>query len=183
MAIYFFARCRMRALWLVTLVSFGIFEGAVSLGKSSLEADVRDAVSAFKKKDPSITKLFDEALAYVVYPNVGKGGFFVGGAHGNGIAYEKGRRIGSSTLVQATVGLQFGGQEFSEVVFFETEKALEDFKASKLSVSAQVSAVVSAEGEARKAKFHRGVAVFVLPKSGAMVEASVGGQKLEFVPK
>lgn len=150
--------------------------------KGDFELDVKDAVQSFKKKDPDIKKFFDEALGYVVYPNVGKAGFIVGGAHGNGLVYEKGARIGTSELKQASVGFQFGGQEFSEIVFFESEKALRDFKKSRFSVSAQISAVAAAEGAAKKAKYEQGVAIFVLPKTGVMVEASVGGQKLEYEP-
>jgi lipid-binding SYLF domain-containing protein len=149
---------------------------------ANLETDVKFAIHNFKKKDPGIRKFFDNSLGYVVYPNVGKAGFIVGGAHGTGLVYEKGQSIGDSELVQATVGFQFGGQEFSEVVFFETEQAFQDFKKSKFSISAQISAVAAAEGAAEKAKFHQGVAVFVLPKNGVMIEASVGGQRLKFDP-
>jgi len=144
--------------------------------------DVKEAIENFQKRDPGIKKFFASSRGYVVFPNVGKGGFIFGGAHGNGFVYEGGKLIGKASLVQGTFGLQAGAQEFSEVIFFESEKTLKEFKKGKFSLSAQVSAVVAAEGRAEKARYQLGVAVFLLPKGGLMVEAAVGGQKFNFEP-
>jgi lipid-binding SYLF domain-containing protein len=143
-------------------------------------ADVQSAIHHFKKKDPSITTFLDKSYGYAVLPNVGKGGFIVGGAHGNGLVYQGGKVVGKCEMAQATIGFQAGGQEFSEIVFFEDKNAFDHFKMGEFSVSAQVSAVVSAEGAAAKAKYKQGIAVFVLPKAGLMAEASVGGQGFKF---
>jgi len=129
-----------------------------------------------------MSKFFDEAFGYAVFPNVGKGGLVIGGAHGNGLVFEKGKRIGKASLVQATIGFQMGGQEFSEIIFFRTKKVLDEFKAGKFALAAEVSAVAAAEGAAAKAKYNLDIAVFVMPKGGLMFEASVGGQKFDFEP-
>jgi lipid-binding SYLF domain-containing protein len=113
---------------------------------------------------------------------VGKGGFIIGGAHGNGHVFEKGKLIGYGSLTQVTVGAQVGGQEFSEVIFFESKEALAKFKESEFAISAQVSAVAAAEGVSKNAKYVDGVMVFTKAKQGLMAEASVGGQKLKFEP-
>jgi lipid-binding SYLF domain-containing protein len=147
-----------------------------------LSDDVRIAIESFKAADSSIKKLFDSATAYVVFPNVGKGGLVFGGAHGRGLVYEQGKLIGSASLSQFTFGAQIGGQEFSEVIFFETKDALARFKESNVEMSAQVNAVAAAEGAARNAKYEEGIAIFTKPKTGLMAEASVGGQKLKFTP-
>jgi hypothetical protein len=81
-----------------------------------------------------------------------------------------------------TIGAQVGGGKFSEVVFFETNAALNSFKESNYEMSAGVKASVAASGVAASAKYEQGVAVFTLPKSGAMVAAAVGGQKFKFEP-
>ena len=49
-------------------------------------------------------------------------------------------------------------------------------------MSAGAKASVAASGVAASAKYEQGVAVFTLPKSGAMVAAAVGGQKFKFEP-
>jgi lipid-binding SYLF domain-containing protein len=147
-----------------------------------LQKDVDSAVSAFKKADSGLTETFKKSAGYTVFPNVGKGGFIVGGAHGNGIVYQDGNIIGYASLTQVTVGAQIGGQEFSEVIFFETKEALAKFKESGFAMSAQVSAVAASEGASKNAKYVDGVMVFTRAKSGLMAEASVGGQKFEFEP-
>ena len=90
--------------------------------------------------------------------------------------------MGQATVSKATIGAQVGGQSFSEVIFFETPATLQDFKESKLELTAGVSAVAAAEGAAQTAKYQQGVAVFTMPKKGLMAQAAVGGQKFRFEP-
>jgi lipid-binding SYLF domain-containing protein len=150
--------------------------------REKLGADVDAAVKTFQGLDSGLKDTFKKAYAYAVFPNVGKGGFIVGGAHGNGQVYEGGKLIGYASLAQVTVGAQVGGQEFSEVIFFENKEALAKFKESGFAMSAQVSAVAAAEGVSQNAKYVDGVMVFTKAKAGLMAEASVGGQKFKFEP-
>lgn len=150
--------------------------------RKKLEADVATAIKAFQKADSGLKATFEKAAGYAVFPNVGKGGFVLGGAHGNGLVYEQGKLIGTASLTQVTVGAQVGGQEFAEVIFFEDPATLERFKESQLEMSAQLSAVAAAEGASRNAKYEQGVLVFTQAKKGLMAEASVGGQKFKFRP-
>jgi lipid-binding SYLF domain-containing protein len=91
--------------------------------------------------------------------------------------------IGQATLTQASIGAQVGGQKFAEIIFFETPAALDDFKSGKFEMNAEVSAVAAKEGASKAANYKRGVVVFTLPKSGLMVQASIGGQKFKFEPE
>jgi len=86
----------------------------------------------------------------------------------------------SETTMNAQVGAQIGGQSFSELVFFENVEALKDFQKSETTMNAQVGAVAAGEGAGKNAKYTQGVAVFTLPLSGLMAEASVGGQKFRY---
>jgi len=142
----------------------------------------RQAIDELKKADPGLTRLFDGAAGYAVFATVGKGAVGVGGAHGTGVLFEKGLALGKATLTQVTVGLQLGGQAYSEVIFFETEKALADFKKGEFAMAAQVSAVAVTSGASANARYVEGVSVFTLAKGGVMAEASVGGQKFGYRP-
>lgn len=148
----------------------------------TLTVPVQQTIESFKRADPGLTNFFDSARGYVVFPEISKGGLVFGGAHGKGHVFAGGQLIGGAEVTQVTFGAQIGGQVYSEVIFFETDQALEDFKASKFKMSAQVSAIAAAEGVAKNAKYHEGVAIFTLPKQGLMGEASVGGQKFKFKP-
>lgn len=164
--------------WLLCVIT-----PANALGNDNeIHTKVVDTIAMFKKQDPAFSHLFDASLAYVVFPSVAKGGFGIGAAHGEGEVYAKGALIGTASLTQITVGLQMGGQVYSEVVFFDTELALNGFKASRYAVSAQATAVAAAEGCAANAKYDQGIAIFTMPRGGLMYEASVGGQKFRFKP-
>ena len=148
--------------------------------KEKIIADSEEAKAEFIKADPDMAKQFASSYGYVIFPNVGKGGVGVGGAAGNGAAYEGGKLIGTAKLSQVSVGLQLGGQSYSEVIFFENAEAMGRFKANKIEFSAQVSAVAAKSGASANAKYQDGVMVFTMQKGGLMYEASIGGQKFKF---
>lgn len=155
---------------------------AMSLCAQDVKSECKQAIADFQNKDSSIGPFIQNSAGYAVFPNVGKGGFIVGGARGKGLLYEKGTITGQTTLTQASIGAQAGGQNFAEIIFFENPVAVSDFKAGKFEIGADVSAVAASEGAARSAKYKQAVAVFTLPKSGLMVQASVGGQKFKYEP-
>ena len=147
-----------------------------------LAKDVQSAISNLNSKDSTFEKTLKKVHGYVIFPRIAKGGFIVGGAGGSGEVYEGGKLIGRAKLSQGTIGAQIGGQVFTEVILFENAGAMNRFKQSVWEMNAQVSAVAAAEGVAQNAKFSGGVAIITLPVGGLMAEASVGGQKLEFIP-
>ena len=146
------------------------------------ESDAAAVIAKFKEKDPGLTKVFTESAGYVVFPTVAKGGLGIGGARGKGYAYQHGHLIGRSTLTQLTIGLQAGGQAYSEVIFFKDEAALENFKRGRLKLDAQASAVALTERISADLAYREGVAIVTMAEGGLMYEASVGGQKLSFHP-
>jgi len=66
---------------------------------------------------------------------------------------------------------------------FENEAAMERFKQNDVNFGANASAIIANNGAAANARFVDGVAVFIRPITGAMAEASVGGQRITYVPK
>ena len=148
--------------------------------KDKIVADCNTAKTEFIKTDHLMSGIFEKAYGYVIFPNVGKGGVGVGGAAGNGAVYENNKLIGMAKLSQLSIGFQAGGQAYSEVIFFESQKAMNRFKESKFEFSAQVSAVAAKAGASGNAKYTEGVMVFTMEKGGLMYEASVGGQKFKF---
>jgi len=146
----------------------------------SIISDSKTAKREFIAEDPLLKAIFERSAGYVIFPNVGKGGFIVGGAAGNGAVYEHGKLVGMAKLSQVTIGFQAGGQAYSEVLFFESQKELERFKDSRFEFAAQASAVAVTEGASGNVKYTDGVMVFTMLKGGLMYEASIGGQKFKF---
>lgn len=148
--------------------------------KKEIVADAKEAKKEFMKADAKMGNLFSKAYGYVIFPNVGKGAVGIGGASGNGVAYEKGAQVGMAKLTQVSIGFQWGGQAYREVIFFETKSDMDRFKENRVELSAQVSAVAAAAGASANAKYVEGVMVFTMQKGGLMYEAAVGGQKFKF---
>ncbi len=178
--------------------------GAVLLlcAAASWADDYSDTIQLFKEAGAS-GKFFNDAYGYAVFPGIGKGGFVVGGAHGNGRVYRKGVYVGDASMTQVSVGFQIGGEAFREIVFFQDERAFSEFTngsfefgadatAVAITAGAEVSAGTSgasanASGGQRdattKGKYYRGMATFVILKGGAMAGVSVGGQKFGYKAK
>ncbi len=155
---------------------------ADSLQRQADEANVAAVIAKFKEKDPGMAEIFAKADGYAVFPTVGKGAIGIGGARGKGYVYERGKLIGRSTLTQLTIGLQLGGQADSEVVFFQTAQARENFKLGHLKLDAQASAVALTARASADLAYRSGVAIVTMAKGELMYEASVGGQKFSFDP-
>jgi lipid-binding SYLF domain-containing protein len=166
---------------IVILVLVGAFATTADEEKS-MGQQVKDSIQLFKKDSTNVAKLFDTSYAYAVLPSVGKGGAGIGGAHGEGQVFEKGKLIGTCEMTQFTIGLELGGQKFDEVIFFESKDALDPFRGGEWGMSAGVNAVAAASSASADAKYKNGVMVFTISKGGLMVEASVGGQKFKFTP-
>jgi lipid-binding SYLF domain-containing protein len=147
-----------------------------------LTQDAQEAKSQFISADGLMESLFNNSAGYAIFPNVGKGAIGVGGAAGNGVVYEKGKAIGTAKMKQVSVGFQFGGQAYREVIFFENQAALDRFKGNNFEFSAQASAVAVTKGASGNVKYRNGVLVFTQEKGGLMYEASIGGQKFSYKP-
>ena len=142
---------------------------------------VHATISDFKSKDKSLDRFFKKSHGYVVFPNVGKGAWVIGGAWGKGAAFEGGKITGYASITQISIGLSAGGQSFSELIFFENEKSYNRFKNGQFELAAQASAIAATAGASTDVDYSKGVAVFTIPKGGLMVDASVGGQKIAYI--
>jgi len=147
---------------------------------NKLIEDCNYAKAEFIKTDSLMQSLFDNSPGYVIFPNVGKGAVGVGGAAGNGILFENGKRTGKASMKQVSVGFQFGGQAYREAIFFENAAALDRFKQNKIEFTARASAVAVTTGASANVKYADGVMVFTQEKGGLMYEASIGGQKFNY---
>jgi len=145
--------------------------------------EAHQTLDLFMKTDPGLRKMLEQSAGYAVLPSITKAAVGVGGAHGSGILFDHaGTPVARVTMNQATIGIQLGGQTYSEVIIFEHAKAFTNFKGGDFTMAAQMSAVALAKGASANAKYSNGVAVFTATNGGLMFEASVGGQKFKVKP-
>ncbi|MGO9036376.1 MAG: YSC84-related protein [Steroidobacteraceae bacterium] len=188
----------MKRIWLTSLLI-----GSLALPSLPAFADsYGDTVALFKNAGASAT-FFGSSYGYAVFPTIGKGGLVVGAAHGTGHVYQKGRYVGSTSMTQLSVGFQLGGQAYSEIIFFEDQRAFNEFTSGSFTFSGDVSAVAITAGASASAGtggttagasggkkdattaggYQKGVAVFTIAKGGLMYQAAVAGQKFSYTPK
>lgn len=148
----------------------------------SLEAQADAVIASMTREDPTLGTLLATAPGYVVFPEIGEAGFIAGGSAGVGVVYENDRPVGYVELREGSVGAQMGGQTFAQLVVFRTDDALERLKSNNFDGHVEAGATLIRSGAAASAPFEDGTAVFVDDEAGLMLEASVGGQSLTYVP-
>jgi len=155
-----------------------------------------DTLERFRKLEET-NSFLSQAFGYAILPTIGKGGIVIGGAYGEGCVFKGSERVGAVKMGQATIGFQFGGQAYSQLIIFKTQDAYDSFTSGSFEFGADASAVAltygaqagagtkgasaSAGETSGGAQWYRGMAVFTLAKGGLMYEASIGGQKYEFM--
>jgi len=154
------------------------------VAKENLRDESQTTLRELQRLDPTLESfLKDNAYAYAIFPNIGKGGAIVGGAYGHGTVYQGGNFVGWAELNQGSIGLQLGGQTFTEVVVFKDKGTFNEWQhKGEWSAGASASAVALKSGAARNASFYDGVAYLVRPNGGLMVDLSIQGQKFNFRP-
>jgi lipid-binding SYLF domain-containing protein len=173
---------------------------AMMLSGAAAHADsYSDTIGLFKQAGAS-ARFFDNCYGYAVFPTIGKGGLGIGAEHGSGRVYEQGRHVGDTSVTQVSLGLQFGGEAFSQIIFFQDQRALKEFTGGSFEFGAEASAVVITAGASANAgssgtsagasggkkdattagKYHKGMAIFTIVKGGAMYDLSVAGQKFSY---
>jgi lipid-binding SYLF domain-containing protein len=148
----------------------------------TLNSEVQAVLKRLQAEDPGLKELLEKAHAYAVFPSVGKAAAVIGGAFGKGEVFERGSLIGYAGLAQLTLGVQVGGDTFSEIIAFENKQALGRFKEGRWTFAANASAVLVKAGAATSVNYEKGAAVFVYSEGGMLLEAAIGTQKFFFRP-
>ena len=149
--------------------------------KDDLKDSAEVALKRFERMDSSLAALLDKSAGYAVFPSIGKGGLGVGGAYGKGVVYEHGTVTGYCDLSQASVGFQAGGQDFAELLVFNSA-ALNQFKGGTYDLGAEASAIAIKPGVSAQTELKQGVAIFTSTNAGLMYEAAIAGQKFRYSP-
>jgi len=167
------------------IVLMSILFATITINGFAQKNDVSESkatINDFKETDSGISKFFSSAYGYVVFPGIGKGAVGIGGAGGKGTVFKGGGAVADAKMSQVTIGFQWGGQKYAEVIFFETAAAFKKFMANDFEFAAQVSAVALKAGVSADAEYREGMLVFTQAIGGLMYEASIGGQKFKAEP-
>ena len=170
---------------------------AASFTFAASNADCQVTLKQFRGLGDTAS-FIDQSYGYAVFPTIGKGGIGIGGAFGEGCVYRGGVHVGSVDMGQVSIGLQLGGQAFSQLVLLRNKETFDIFTTGSFAFGADASAVAltyganagagtsgasaSAGDQKGVARWFNGMAVFTLAKGGLMYEAAIGGQKFKYTP-
>src|SRR5450432_1233151 len=171
--------------------SFALVPALLLIASVAHASKYTDTIDLFKNAGES-SSFFRKCYGYAVLPTVGEGGLGVGGAFGRGRVFVHGQSVGDTTMGQVSVGFQAGGKAFSQIIFFEDKRALDEFESGSFEFSAGASAVAVTAGASASAGttgassgassgqkdatttsggYLKGMAVFVIAKGGLMYSA------------
>jgi len=72
-------------------------------------------------------ELIQKAEGYLVFPEIYKAGFVVGGEYGEGALIQKGSIVSYYRMYGTSVGLQAGAKRYSMIILFLTKEAMNNF--------------------------------------------------------
>ena len=120
-------RCQLLAIALGLSLCWGIISSSDAAKAASAEEIDRNVKSALEKlcaQSDSAVALREKAIGILVFPNIVKGGFMVGGKYGEGALLQGGQTAGYYNAIQVSYGLQVGLQKYGYALFFMSESAM-----------------------------------------------------------
>ena len=170
------------------VILFSIFSSAAlvntaaAAGAGEIDIKVDGALTTFKKDVPGGTEFLKKAKAVLVFPDVIKGGFIVGGEYGKGALRHDGKTMAYYSIASASFGLQIGAQSYAIVMVFLTDDALVKFRDSKGWEAGVDGSVAVAEWGAGKdintQNFPDPIVGFVIDSKGLMAGITLEGSKI-----
>ena len=171
---------------LISLVAtaslFGLLQAPAAAQDYGLEGEARWALNRLMATVPTAKILEERAYATLVFPDITKAGFLVGGEYGNGVLFRRGGISGYYNLAGVSYGFQAGAQTYSLIMFFMNEWSWRTLNMRDgLQVGVGPSVVVLDEGKARtitSTTLTSDVYAFVFGEQGLMAGAGLEGTKI-----
>jgi lipid-binding SYLF domain-containing protein len=171
------------ALQLFTVLALtGVMEAARADSKQHIDSKSQEALVTLRDYSPDAGGLLDEAAGVLVFPDVVKMGFGVGGQYGEGSLLVDNQPVAYYATAGASFGLQLGAQFKAEVILFMTEEALQNFRNSQgweVGVDGSVAVVaVGAGGKIDSKTVAQPVVAFIFSNKGLMYNLTLEGSKI-----
>ena len=164
-----------------TLLVAGCGNGVGSQGGEIIDSRVDAVLRNVEANFPGTRDLANKSVGMLVMPLITEAGFGFGGAYGRGALRVNGATVDYYSATQGSFGLQIGAQQYSHILYFMTEEALADFRASPgWAAGADVEYTVSNRGENISAETTTAlspVIAVVFNQAGLLAGASVEGTK------
>lgn len=169
------------------LFSFLMPLSAYAATAAEIDINVDEAIERFKQEVAGGERFLDKAKGVLVFPNVIKAGFGIGGEYGEGALRIGGKTAAYYNTAGASIGFQLGVQSKSIVIVFLENKALEYFQSSKgweAGVDGSVAVVEWGVGEdINTINVEDPIVGFVFSNKGLMFNLTLEGSKFTRISK
>jgi lipid-binding SYLF domain-containing protein len=150
--------------------------------RAVIESKAARVLQRLTTDTPAAEALLEQAAGVLVFPELVKMGFGVGGQYGEGVLLVKGEPVAYYASAGASFGLQLGAQTKAEVLLFMTQRALVGFRNSQGWEAGVDAAVALAEfgdaGRIDTSTADAEVVGFILSNQGLMYDLSFEGGKI-----
>jgi len=126
-------------------------------------------------EQPKLQQYFDEAHGYAIFPSVGRIAAGFGVAFGGGVVIEQGELVGA-------LGFDFGAQLHSQIIFFQDEEIMNEFKTFGWEFEGRGSVVLITLGASVDPGYKPRVAIFSRTRGGLMIELAAHAGKYFYTP-
>jgi lipid-binding SYLF domain-containing protein len=155
---------------------------ALASNGAEIDAKADLALERLLRESEIAREVNDRAIAVLVFPDIVKAGFGVGGQYGEGALRRDGATIGYYNIAAASFGLQIGAQSFSQAVFFMTEDALAFLdKSEGFELGADAKVALANEGlgyNVTTSTIQDPIIAFVFGQQGLMAGVTIEGSKI-----
>ena len=175
-----FAVSALVALFVAALVA--VPSRALAQNDAQLAANAKTSLGYLESSTPLAKSLGQRAYAVLVFPDITKAGFLIGGEYGNGVLFRRGQVAGYYNTTSVSYGLQAGAQTFGYAMFFMNEKAFQALNAKGgFEVGVGPSVVVMDQGMAKSytsETMTEDVYAFIFSQQGLMAGMGLQGTKI-----
>ncbi len=113
---------------LLLALAFLPMHPVLAASASEIDRNATAVLQTLYKTTPGAKELASNAKGILIFPNIVKAGFIIGGQYGDGALCEKGRTVGYYRSIAASYGLQAGVQSFGYVLLFMDDASLQYLK-------------------------------------------------------
>ena len=150
--------------------------------REAIDTQTRQALQRLTEHSPAAAELADQASGVLVFPDVVKVGFGVGGQYGEGALLIDGKPVDYFATAGASFGLQLGAQYKSEVILFMTPAALDSFRNSQgwdIGIDGSVAILdASVAAKANSKQLDAPIIAFIFSNHGLMGNLTLEGSKI-----
>ena len=167
----------------IMAICFAVFQLADAYAATAKEINVSVdvALENFHKQVKGGKEFLKAAKGVLVFPNVYKAGFGVGGEYGEGALRIGGKTVDYYNTAAASFGFQLGAQKKTVILIFMQQEALKKFRASsgwEAGVDGSVALIkVGAGGSIDTIKINDPIVGFVFGQKGLMYNLTLEGSK------